>query len=205
MKSLDFNTLNLSADHVLMVVYRKTNQPEKAKAIISSLLEELPLYHVARFENYLLNGTDKKDFGSLIRNELPFETYMELAEWYESVGCDEEALTLLSFVPDYPVANYKTAYLLHKQGDEAGSLAALEKANAGSPQSVFPFRPSTQEALKWAETVRPDWKISYYQGLIYWANHNKEKALELFNGCGEADYAPFYPVSYTHLTLPTKA
>ena len=149
-------------------------------------------YHVARFENYLLNGTDKKDFGSLIRNELPFETYMELAEWYESAGCEEEALTLLSFVPDYPMANYKTAYLLHKKGDETGSLAALEKANAGSPQSVFPFRPSTLEALKWAETVRPDWKTGYYQGLIYWANHNKEKALELFNNCGEADYAPFY-------------
>lgn len=192
LKSLDFNKLNLSANHVLMVVYRKTNQPEKAKVIISSLLEELPLYHVARFENYLLNGADKNDFGSLIRNELPFETYMELAEWYESAGCEEEALTLLSFVPDYPVANYKKAYLLHKKDDEAGSLAALEKANAGSPQSVFPFRPSTLEALKWAETVRPDWKIGYYQGLIYWANQNKEKALELFNGCSEADYAPFY-------------
>lgn len=43
-----------------------------------------------------------------------------------------------------------------------------------------------------AATVRPDWKISYYKGLIYWANQNREKALSLFNDCGETGYAPFY-------------
>lgn len=193
LKSLEFNQLNLTAQHVLMVIYRKTDRLEKAKAVISSLLEELPLYHVARFENYLLGGsTDKKEFESLIRNELPFETYMELAEWYESVGCEKDALSLLSFVSDYPIANYKMAYLLHKKGDKTGSLEILEKANSQSPESVFPFRPSTLKALEWAKVTRWNWKISYYEGLIWWANQDKEKALALFNDCGETDYAPFY-------------
>lgn len=193
LKSLEFNQLNLIAQHVLMIIYRKTNQLEKGKAVISSLLEEFPLYHVARFEKYLLDGgMDEKEFKSLVRNELPFETYMELAEWYESVGCDEEALSLLSFAPDYPIANYKTAYLLHKKGDKTGSLEILEKANNQSPASVLPFRPSTLKALEWANMTCRNWKISYYEGLIWWANQDKEKALALFNDCGEVDYAPLY-------------
>lgn len=192
LKSLEFNQLNLTALHVLMVAYRKMDRPEKAKSIIAFLLEEFPLYHVARFESYLLTGMDRKEFETLIRNELPFETYMELSEWYESVGCDEEALSLLSFASGYPIANYKTAWLLHKKGDEAGSLETLEKTNNQSPESVFPFRPSTLKALEWAKATRPSWKISYYEGLIYWANQNKEKALILFNNCGETGYAPFY-------------
>ena len=192
LRSKEFNRMNLSADHVLMVVYRKTGQPDKAKAIIDPLLEDLPLYHAARFENYLLNRMDEKDFVSLIRNELPFETYMELAEWYEAVGCNEEALTLFSFAENYPIAAYKKAWLLHKSGDEAGSMIALEKANAQSPEAVFPFRSTSLKALEWAKTVRPDWKISYYEGLIYWANQDKAKALALFEGGSGANYAPFY-------------
>lgn len=193
LKSLEFNQINLTAQHVLMVVYRKTNRKEKAKALISSLLEELPLFHAARFESYLLDGgTDKEEFEALIRNELSFETYMELAEWYESVGCDEDAMSLLSFVSGYPIANYKIAYLLHKKGDTIGSLEILEKANNQSPESVFPFRYSTLKALEWAKKNCNNWKITYYEALIRWANQDKEKALSLFNDCGETYYAPFY-------------
>lgn len=117
---------------------------------------------------------------------------MELAEWYESVGCTEEALSLLSCAGNYPVALYKQAYLLHRTGNDDESLRVLQRANEASPEMVFPFRPGSLKALEWAATVRPDWKISYYKGLIYWANQNREKALSLFNDCGETGYAPFY-------------
>jgi tetratricopeptide (TPR) repeat protein len=117
---------------------------------------------------------------------------LELAEWYEAIACEDEALTLLSLAADYPIANYKKAWLLHKKGNETESIAVLNRANAISPESVFPFRPSTLKALEWAKTVRPDWKISYYEGLIYWANQDREKALALFNDCGETGFAPFY-------------
>lgn len=191
-KSLESNRKNLTAKQVLLVTYRQTGRTDKAQTLLSSLLEELPLYHAARFENYLLKGTDKKEFESLIRNELPFETYMELAEWYESVGCKEEALILLSFASHYPIANYKSAWLLHAQGKEEAARKKIEEANNQSPEAVFPFRPSTLKALEWAKSVQPDWKIGYYEGLIYWANQEKEKALALFNACGETGYAPFY-------------
>ena len=195
LKSKEFNQMNLSADHVLMVVYRKTNQPEKAKALIDPLLEDLPLYHAARFEQLYQgegSGHPIDDLQSLIRNELPFETYMELAEWYESVGCTEEALSLLSCAGNYPIALYKQAYLLHQAGNDDESRGMLQRAGALSPAMVFPFRPSSLKALEWAKTVQPDWKIDYYEALIRWANQDKAKALELLENCGEADYAPFY-------------
>ena len=195
LRSKEFNQMNLSADHVLMVVYRKTNQPEKAKALIDPLLEDLPLYHAARFEQLYQgegSGHPIDDLQSLIRNELPFETYMELAEWYESVGCTEEALSLLSCAGNYPIALYKQAYLLHQAGNDDDSRGMLQRAGALSPAMVFPFRPSSLKALEWAKTVQPDWKIDYYEALIRWANQDKAKALELLENCGEADYAPFY-------------
>lgn len=195
LRSKEFNRMNLSADHVLMVVYRKTNQPEKAKALIDPLLEDLPLYHAARFEQLYQgegSGHPIDDFQSLIQNELPFETYMELAEWYESVGCTEEALSLLSCAGNYPIALYKQAYLLHQAGNDDESRSLLQRATALSPAMVFPFRPSSLKALEWAKAVQPDWKIDYYEALIRWANQDKAKALELLENCGEADYAPFY-------------
>ncbi len=195
LRSKEFNRMNLSADQVLMVVYRKTEQFGKAKVLIDSLLENLPLYHAARFEQLYQKGDSgfqQEKFQALIRNELPFETYMELAEWYEAVGCAEEALALLECAGDYPIAFYKRAYLLHQVGNDSESLCILQQANESSPNMVFPFRPSSLKALEWAKTVRPNWKITYYEALIRWANQDKEKALDLLENCGETGYAPFY-------------
>lgn len=130
----------------------------EAKALIDPLLEELPLYHAARFEQLYQgdgSGHPIDDFQSLIRNELPFETYMELAEWYESVGCTEEALSLLSCAGNYPVALYKQAYLLHRTGNDDESLRVLQRANEASPEMVFPFRPGSLKALEWPQPCVP--------------------------------------------------
>lgn len=192
LKGLEYNQHNLSADQVLMTVYRKSGRPAEAKTLITKVLTDCPLYHAARFEQYLSGAVTKEAFNALIRNELPAEVYLELAGWYQSAGCMDEALQLLSFAGNAPEALYLTAYLLHKQGNETASIAALEKANSGSPAFVYPFRPSMLMVLEWAHSIRPNWKTDYYSGLIYWANQNKEKALSLFNACNNVDYAPFY-------------
>lgn len=98
-----------------------------------------------------------------------------MAEWYETVGCKDEALILFSFIDDYPIANYKRAWLLYEKGNISESLEMLDRANELSPEYIFPFRSSTIKVLEWAKTLRPNWKIDYYEGLIYWANQNKEK------------------------------
>ena len=68
---------------------------------------------------------------------------MEMAEWYETVGCKDEALILFSFIDDYPIANYKRAWLLYEKGNISESLEMLDRANELSPEYIFPFRSST--------------------------------------------------------------
>ena len=62
-----------------MVVYRKTERLAEAQQQIKTVLADLPLYHFARWEQlYGAAGTGHPmdDFQSLVRNELPFETYL---------------------------------------------------------------------------------------------------------------------------------
>ena len=193
LRSLDYNAMNLDARQVLMVVYRKTSQSEKAKEQYQQVLAKMPLYHFARFEElYAGNQLKQESFKSLVRNELPFETYMELAGWYESVGCLDEALAILSCAESYPIALYKKACILDQKGDQTNSRQVLQQADEASPAMVFPFRPETLKALDWASTVSDSWKINYYKGLICWANQRQAEALELLERCGTPDYAPFY-------------
>lgn len=194
-KSLDYNRLNLDARQVLMVVYRKTERLAEAQQQIKTVLADLPLYHFARWEQlYGAAGTGHPmdDFQSLVRNELPFETYLELAGWYESVGCYDEALALLSCAGSYPIACYKRAYLLDRMGKSAESQQLLQQAATASPEMVFPFRVEDRAALVWAAAQTDDWKPRYYQGLIAWANQQKQEALHLLEACGQPAYAPFY-------------
>ena len=191
-KSLDFNTKNSSAHQLLILAYRKIGEKAKAMEQIDFILESLPLNHGARFEKYCLSGNNKEEFSYLIRNELPFETYMELAEWYERIGCIDEAIELLMCAKDYPLALYQSAYLWDKKGETKKSDLALEKANSISPDFVYPFRPKTIEYLRWAESKSDNWKIKYYQALTYWSNQQKDKALDLMNSCSPNEYAPFY-------------
>lgn len=192
-KSLEYNEMNLHARQLLMVAYRKTGQKTKAQEQIDLVLKKLPLYHPARFEQTCWeNSNDLSKFGSLIRNELPFETYMEIAGWYENVGCLTEALSLYQCASSYPIALYRAAFLQSKMGKNEEAGKTLEVANSLSPQSVFPFRPETLKALDWAASKSDNWKIRYYEGLIYWANQQADKTKELFAQCEPTDFAPFY-------------
>lgn len=195
-KALEYNGKNLDARQLLAVAYRYLGEKGKAEAEIEQVLADLPLYHPVRFEQAWLSGAksveELKSFTSLIRNELPQETYMELAGWYERIGLADEALALYACAGDYPIALYRAAYLLNKVGKKADARAMLERANAGSPDFVFPFRPESMPALQWAARELPSWKADYYQGLILWANHQPAEALKKLDACAPTDYAPFY-------------
>lgn len=194
LNSLNFNSLNLDARQVLMVVYRLQGDKHKATEQIDYVLSQTPLYHPARFEKYQLNPTAEasEEFTALIRNELPAETYMEIADWYAAINAEDEALTLLSYAGDNPIAQYQAAHILHKCGKDNDAKALIDQANSQSPDFVFPFRHQALRALIYADSVAPSWKHQYYQALIYWANQNKTKALELLDKCDDAQYAPLY-------------
>lgn len=195
-KSLTYNAMNLHAHQLLTMIYRKTGRTELAKEQISQVLDQLPLYHGLRFEEAWLSGNHTSEqlasFASQIRNELPAETYLELAEWYERTGCEEEAIALLTCAGNHPIALYQKAWLQNRQGAAQEARETLELANAQSPDYIFPFRPETLKYLDWAESQSANWKINYYQGLIYWTNQQKDKALQKMNLCDNAGYAPLY-------------
>lgn len=195
LKSLEYNNMNLHARQLLAVAYRKTSQKAKAEEQIAKVLDIMPLYHPARFEKFMLGGNTEsalKDFTSLIRNELPQETYIEMAAWYENLGCNDEALTLYRCAGNYPIALYRTAWLLAKTDKQGDAADILKEANSQSPEMVFPFRAETLKSLEWAATESNDWKIRYYQALTLWANQQTEKTKELLNSCESADFAPLY-------------
>lgn len=182
---------NLRAKQLLLIVYRKTNQLDAAHKLAQQVLKKLPLYHPIRFEASLIDG-DEQVFPDLIKNEFSNEVYLELATWYMHVNCLEEAIQLLDFVGQQPIALYQKGYIYAKLGENENALSCVKQANALSPSMVFPFRPSTLPILEWAEQTASNWKIRYYEGLIYWANLDTQKALVCMDGCKEVDFAAFY-------------
>jgi len=194
MKALEYNTNNLMAYEFLGTSFRKLQNTDQAKKVFKTLLEIDPLNHYARFEQYLLDQSTENmsAFHAAIRNELPHETYLELAMEYVNQGLEEEAIMVLEQAPSYPTISYWLAYL-HRHHLPKKSELYLDQAIKLSSDLVFPFRLETIPVLNWAQNQVPSWKNLYYLGLIYWSKQEIEKAKELFKKCGDSpDLAPFY-------------
>jgi tetratricopeptide (TPR) repeat protein len=180
---------------VLSTAYRLLKEPEKAKELTRKILEIDPLNHLARFEQYLLEPDAQKlqSFKSLIRNELPHETYLEIAMHYVNLRMPEDALRVLDVAPEQATIRYWQAYLLREKSAER-SREMLSSAAALSPYLVFPFREESIPVFQWADRTLPgDWKAKYYLGLIYWGLHRQDEALKLLIDLGDRpDYAPAY-------------
>lgn len=193
-KALDYNRYNITAYEYLGTAYRKQNKFAEAEETLKSLLEIDPLNHHARFEYYLIHpGPESlESFTSGIRNELPHETYLELALGYANQGLTNEAIAVLKHGPEHPIVYYWLAYL-HRINHPVKSKQYLEQAIEKTPLMVFPFRLETIPVLVWAQDQQPSWTTNYYLGLIYWKILRLEKAKEQFQACGNTpDFAPFY-------------
>lgn len=192
-RALEYNRNNLTAYQYLGTAYRKLRNVPEATTAWNTLLEIDPLNHRARFEQYLLQPTAEnlKAFNAGIKNELPHETYLELAIAYANLQLNNEAIQVLEQAPPYPTVYYWLAYLY--RGDAEKRAGYLKKAESLSPRLVFPFRLEEIPVLTWAGAQQPSWKTAYYLGMVYWNNGQPEKAKALFEQCGNTpDYAPFY-------------
>jgi tetratricopeptide (TPR) repeat protein len=193
-KALDFNRYNIPAYELLATSYRKLNNHPESEHTLNELLEIDPLDHYARFERYLSDPTDDNlsNFKFYIRNELPYETYLELAMEYINQGLDGEAIKVLEQSPSYPIVYYWLAYLYRNTSEEK-SNQYLSNAEDLSPFLVFPHRLETIPVLTWAVEKDQSWKSKFYLGLIYWHIFQTDKATELFEQCCDIpDFAPFY-------------
>ena len=194
-RSLEYDAHSIKTRQVLSTIYRLTGKPEKAREVLAQILDIDPLSHFARFETYLLHpgASALNAFRSMIRNEMPHESYLEIAAYYTNLGLDEDALRLLEVAPDQAEIRYWQAYLLRNKSPEQ-SRNALRKAAALSPYLVFPFRQEAIPVFEWADKTLPEsWKAKYYLGLIDWGLRREDDALRLLNAAGDQpDYAGFY-------------
>jgi Tfp pilus assembly protein PilF len=193
-RALESNTHDSSALEVMAVAERALGEEEQARKALDRLLEIDPLDHLGRFERYLMERTDARlaDFKSMIRNELPHESYLEMALFYVRIGRIEDAVGLLENAPPQPEVCSWLAYLL-KDTAKDRSADWLDKALALSPLLVFPFREESIPVFEWLGSARPgDWKPKYYLGLIFWGKGRIDEARDLFDRCGNADFSPFF-------------
>lgn len=195
-KALDFNMQNIEALQMLSVIYRKLGSKEKANNIITKILSLDPINHFSYFEKYLWDETDanKKEFISRIRNELPTETFLEIAIWYYNKNCISEAIEVLSNAPINAEVRYWQSFLQNKTPDYSNIEAG----------QVYPFRPETAMVMERLMKKADHWKIKYHLALIYIDKNRKEEAYTLLKSCGNApDFSPFYIVR-SRLAPPTE-
>ena len=185
-ESLCSNVRNLDALQLCACVQRLRGDASGGNAALAALLELDPLNHCARFEQYLRGKSSAKDFTALIRNELPHETLLELAAWYHGVGLDVEAAKVLDLAPPNAEALYWLAYL-HQDTN------LLARAEAASPEFVFPFRIESIPVFEWAAQHRPAWQPNYFLALIRWRLDELSRARQLLADCGDQPrFAPFF-------------
>lgn len=184
-KSIDFNHFAVDAWQQLAVVQRLQQNGKEAEEAIDTLLSFDPLNHFARFEKYLWESSDanKKDFTGMIRSDLPHETFLELAIWYYSIGCNNEAVKVLQLSPPCAEITYWLAFLENK---------SIDKTQL-KPDFAFPFRTETAEILEQLIRNNDHWLLKFHLALIQWNSHNLDRTKDLFLQCGDQpDYAPFY-------------
>jgi tetratricopeptide (TPR) repeat protein len=167
-----------------------------AREILARLDHEDPLNHFSRFEKYIADPTaeNKERFLSLIRNELPQETFLELGIWYYDCGLPEDALRVFRLSPPCAEINLWIAWLTRQPIDWTKI----------DPVRSFPFRPETgqllEDLLKTGQEHPQDrlaisgaWFLKYQLALIYKDRNRVAECKKLLLSCGdEPDFAPFY-------------
>ena len=170
-KAIDYNRNDIDALQLRALAARLRRDRVAAKAELRALSELDPLNHFVRVERWLWSPTEgaRRNVLALIRNEMPAETLLELAIWYQGAGQTRAADQVLSLSPPQPEILYWRAFLHHRLGD-GDSLQLLAHANAASPRLAFPFRAESDDVLSWAVSNSPaGWTAVYFRALLRWS------------------------------------
>lgn len=189
-RALDYDRHQVMAYQLLAVVARLEDSPEDAAQWLGKLLEIDPLNHFGRFEQYLLKvpGMNLGTFDTGIRNEFPFQTYLEIASVYLKYGRSEEAITALKASPTHSLTHLWLAYL-----DRDNSTTHLNAFLAKPIDFVFPFRKETFHMLTWAADQKAHWKSTYYLALNGMALGRDTTSFQLLKQLStDPDEATFY-------------
>ncbi len=194
-KSLVYNSENVTALQLEYLSARLSKNSILAKSAKESILSIDPFNHFIRFEGFLaIRSTESKAaFTSLIRDEMPQQTYLDLAVWYHDLNLDNESKTVLEIAPQKDDELLYWLAWLHRNDNDAKQR--LADAQNGSALLVFPFRPQSVTVMEWAAKNTNDWKPDYYLALIYDAAKDHTQAQQTINKINtEPDFAPYYVI-----------
>ena len=192
--SVTSDSNNIEGFQILHVLARIQKNDEQIKVTRNKIEKLNPLNHFIRFEDFYRSPTDTnlEKFQSLIKNELPIESYLELAIWYANNNRFKESIEVLKLSPKNSEVFFWLAWL-NKGINKSDSDIYLDKAENSDLSFVFPFREETAEILEWANVQKESWKVHYLLALIHNFRGNKEKALDLLNkSLGPNNFAPFH-------------
>ena len=183
-KSLLNNQTNLEGLQLLAVAYRLQNNAGKAAEMLNRINSVDPLNHFVRFERFLSDRSEssKQHFSSLIQNEMPEQTYLELGIWYQNLNRNDEALIVFSLAVPNPEICYWKAFLENKPVD----LSNIQ------PGISFPFRAETARILEKLIQTNEQWLLKYHLALMEWNRNNMAKAEVLFRQCGSQPNDPAF-------------
>jgi tetratricopeptide (TPR) repeat protein len=186
-KSLINNGLNIEGLQILYMCHRQRGEMARAEETAERIFSIDPFNPMISFET---TAPDMDRFSGRIRNEMPVQTFLELAIWYHSLGQDDKSRTILEAAPANAEVKYWLAFLNRDTPQEA---AMLKEAEAQSPSFVFPFRPESEDVFAWAMTTDGSWQPTYYMALLQGAVGNLAEAHRLLETLGDRpDFPPFY-------------
>ncbi|MCK5440774.1 MAG: DUF5107 domain-containing protein [Maribacter sp.] len=187
-KALQFNVFNIRAFEIQAIIHRKEKRRIEALKTITKLDELDATSDFKNFESYLWGTMDKASLNQQISNELPFESYLELASKYLEYGSEDNALQILELAPKNVVVMLWKAYF-----DKGNESTLLKEALEVEPEMVFPHRQETGKILKYFIEKDRDWKLRYFLGLQQWSIGNLDEAKKLFKQCETVpNTVPFY-------------
>jgi tetratricopeptide (TPR) repeat protein len=194
-QAVDADRYAVRALRLLAIIERVGGHRDAAERVLGTITGLDPLSHFAHWESYL----NRPDAGMLarfkdgVRNELPYESYLEVASVYLDLGLYGDGLAVLRQAPAHPMVHLWTAYLLAKTGQDNVSRDVLHAALQESSAFVFPYRSESEPVLRWAEKTEPHWKIRYFLAMLYWSRGRNDLAHPEFAACGTSPDVPeFY-------------
>ena len=207
--SLRFNTDNLRARNLKVIVLRKLKREAEAKSLLNEIFALDPLDWWARV---LADGRHK------ISCDLP--TQLDLAHDFARAGFFTEAIELLAhsagqirgecfslsrgervgvragnkpILPDQswgalPLIRYTLGWLEQKRGDDKAALKHFKQAASMAPDYCFPARLEEIAILKAAMAANPaDSRAPYYLGNLFYDRRLHQEAIQLWEKSAKLD------------------
>tara|TARA_B100001146_G_C16199411_1_gene443447 strand:+ start:3360 stop:6461 length:3102 start_codon:yes stop_codon:yes gene_type:complete len=174
-KALDFNTYNLNARKVQVIIARITENTDLYKNLCKEYEELFPLDHFITVEKQLAN---QKRIQLDLANEFASETILGLAMDYYKLSLLDEAKQILEINKNYVKNNIWSAYL----SNDTEILGPLKREPI---DFVLPYRSETVEVLEWASQNNDIWKFKYYLALNYLALGRLKEGKEILQNLND--------------------